>query len=275
MIAIHPQYLTLSKLLASRLFRIPEYQRAYSWTSKQRTDLFGDIDKTHAKGNDAGHFMAATVCLRRSKQILGTDEFQVLEVVDGQQRLTTLIILLKAIELTLDRTSVADTRLADEIAGLLIKQDGDELLLLQTNHDSSHHFETFLREGKRLEVDTAKTLADQELLKAIAECMVFVESWKRRYGALSSLLALLKNRLHFLLHEIDEESAVYTVFEVLNSRGLDVSWIDRLKSILMGAAFELKGAANKTLIKDLHTRWRDIYVMIGLPKTGTAIKGAA
>lgn len=264
MIAIHPQYLTLSKLLAGRLFRIPEYQRAYSWTSKQRTDLFGDIDKTQAKGKDAGHFMAATVCLRRAKQVLGTDEFQVLEVVDGQQRLTTLIILFKAIELALDRTVGVEARLADEIAGLLIKQDGDELLLLQTNHDSSHHFERFLREGTRPDVDTAKTLADQELLKAISECMAYVDGWRRRQADLSSLLALLKNRLHFLLHEIDEESAVYTVFEVLNSRGLDVSWIDRLKSILMGAAFELKAAANKTLIKDLHTKWRDIYVTIGL-----------
>lgn len=264
MIAIHPQYLTLSKLLAGRLFKIPEYQRAYSWTSKQRADLFGDIDKTHAKGKDAGHFMAATVCLRGAKQILGTDEFQVLEVVDGQQRLTTLIILLKAIELAFDRDLSAETRLAEEIAGLLIKRDGDELLLLQTNHDSSHHFETFLREGKRPEVETAKTLADQELLKAIAECIAYVDGWRRRHADLSSLLALLKNRLHFLLHEIDEESAVYTVFEVLNSRGLDVSWIDRLKSILMGAAFELKAAANKTLIKDLHTKWRDIYVTIGL-----------
>lgn len=122
MIAIHPQYLTLSKLLAGRLFRIPEYQRAYSWTSKQRADLFGDIDKTHTKGKDAGHFMAATVCLRCAKETLGTDEFQVLEVVDGQQRLTTLIILLKAIELTLDRDSAAEDRLADEIAGLLIKR---------------------------------------------------------------------------------------------------------------------------------------------------------
>ena len=93
MLTIHPQYLTLSKLLDGRLFRIPEYQRAYSWTSRERQDLFGDIEKVCTKGQDAGHFMAAVVCLRREKQTLGTDEFHVLEVVDGQQRLTTLIIL--------------------------------------------------------------------------------------------------------------------------------------------------------------------------------------
>src|SRR5688572_6005022 len=99
MITIHPQYLTLAQLLDKRLFRIPEYQRAYSWTSQQRQDLFGDIEKMNAKGPDEGHFMAAVVCLRRKKQTLGTDDYHVVEVVDGQQRLTTLIILLNVIKL--------------------------------------------------------------------------------------------------------------------------------------------------------------------------------
>jgi hypothetical protein len=70
--------------------------------------------------------------------------------------------------------------------------------------------------------------------------------------------------LFFLLHEIEDEKSVYTVFEVLNSRGLDVSWFDRLKSILMGGAFELKGANKGSLINDLHVTWRGIYSVIGL-----------
>ena len=145
MITIHPQYLTLSKLLDGRLFRIPEYQRAYSWTSSERQDLFGDIEKVRTRGQDAGHFMAAVVCLRREKQTLGTDEFHVLEVVDGQQRLTTLIILLNTIKLALNRKDKAEAKLARELSELLVKVEGDELLLLQTNHDSSHYFATFLR----------------------------------------------------------------------------------------------------------------------------------
>src|SRR5882724_2018694 len=147
MLAIHPQYLSLSKLLDGRLFRIPEYQRAYSWTSHQRQDLFGDIRRMHSKGPEEGHFMAAVVCLRRSKQTLGTDEFHVVEVVDGQQRLTTLIILLNCIKLELNKEDKAEEKLARELGELLVKTEGDELLLLQTNHDSSQHFATFLRKG--------------------------------------------------------------------------------------------------------------------------------
>ena len=264
MITIHPQYLTLSKLLDGRLFRIPEYQRAYSWTSRERQDLFGDIEKVHDKGQDVGHFMAAVVCLRRAKQTLGTDEFHVLEVVDGQQRLTTLIILLNTIKRALNLRDKAEAKLARELSELLVKVEGDELLLLQTNHDSSYYFATFLRKDTFPASASATTLADREILRAIEDCQAFIRKWTDGGESLSSLAALLKNRLFFLLHEIDDEQTVYTVFEVLNSRGLDVSWLDRLKSILMGTAFELKNANVEDLVKELHTVWRHIYGVIGL-----------
>ncbi len=263
MISIQPQYLTLSKLLDGRLFRIPEYQRAYSWRKSERQDLFSDIRKLQGKGADAGHFMAAIVCLRRDRKRLGTDEFHVVEVVDGQQRLTTLIVLLNAIKLALDADSKKDEKLHRELSELLVKSEADELLLLQTNHDTSHHFANFLRSGRADDPTTAATIADKEILSAISECNEFVQKWLAT-AELSELAALLKNQLHFLLHEIDDEAAVYTVFEVLNSRGLEVSWIDRLKSILMGAAFELKSVDNSRIIRDLHNSWKQVYAVIGL-----------
>jgi len=122
MITIQPQYLTLAKLLDGRLFQIPEYQRAYSWTSRQREDLFEDIDQTFTKGPEEGHFMAALVCLRRKKQLLGTDEYYIMEVVDGQQRLTTLITLLNIIKLKLDKKQRAEAKMREELAELLVLQ---------------------------------------------------------------------------------------------------------------------------------------------------------
>ncbi len=257
---IQPRHLKFSDLLYRRLFRIPDYQRAYSWTSKERKDLFEDIEKVHQKGDEAIHFMATVVCLRGKSLSLGTDEFDQLDIVDGQQRLTTLIILLNAIKLKL--SPVADDKLVRELKELLVKVEGDEPLLLQTNHDTSDHFATFLRQGTSKSSDKAKTVADRELLKAIEECQEFVSKWMEDGQKLTALAALLKNRLTFLLHEITDEKSVYTVFEVLNSRGREVAWLDRLKSILMGAAFELD--SSPSLISDLHRIWRDIYTRIEL-----------
>ena len=77
-------------------------------------------------------------------RLSGPTSSTVLEVVDGQQRLTTLIILLNAIKLALNCKDKAEAKLARELSELLVKVEGDELLLLQTNHDSSHYFATFL-----------------------------------------------------------------------------------------------------------------------------------
>ena len=65
MASIHPEYLTFGKLVNNRLFRIPEYQRAYSWQSEQRDDLFKDIKKTRQNGGSE-HYMATMVTLSKS-----------------------------------------------------------------------------------------------------------------------------------------------------------------------------------------------------------------
>jgi hypothetical protein len=259
-----PRYQSLINLLNGRLFQIPEYQRAYSWRKKERNDLFADIEKTHQKGVDFSHFMAAIICLRRDKRSLGTDVYEVMDVVDGQQRLTTLIILLKAIFLALDKSDPGQERLKREFDELLVKVGSDTLLLLQTNHDSSKCFSDYLREGKAVAPDEAKTVSDRETLNAIVECEQFVKRWTAQHGDILSLAAILKNRLFFLLHEVADEKTVYTVFEVLNSRGLDVPKFDSLKSILMGAAFEMAEDGAGTLIRELQMIWRMIYEVIGL-----------
>ena len=264
MIGIQPQYLTLNQLLTGRLFRIPGYQRAYSWGPKQREDLFGDIAKIADSNDDDIHFMATIVGLRREKREIMTDVHQIIEVVDGQQRLTTLILLLKALAQALDGSDATQHRTRNELDETLVKPDKFSLLLLQTNHDSSHYFADYLRCGNHPSSDVAISLADRALLEAIEECERYVKDWLGEGRNLLSLISLLKNRLTFVFHEIEDEAAVYTVFEVLNSRGLDVSWFDRLKSMLMGIAFERATGNEAEVAEELHHLWRDIYATVGL-----------
>ena len=119
-----------------------------------------------------------------------------------------------------------------------------------------------MRRGTAPQPDEAHTLADKELLSAIQECKKFVEGW-RKEGDLIELARLIKNRLSFILHEISDEKHVYTVFEVLNSRGMEVAWLDRLKSILMGLAFSIESANREELIDELARIWSEIYAIIG------------
>lgn len=207
--------------------------------------------------------MATVVCLRKEEQeTCGTDEYDQLEIVDGQQRLTTLIILLKTIAVHFEnKQNPADEEEARKLNGFLVKPGSDTLLLLQTNHDVEQHFVNFLRDGEFDEPKDAKTLADRELLEAMRDSQKFVERWEEDGKKLGDLLSLIKNRLSFVLYEISDKKSVYTVFEVLNSRGMEVSWLDRLKSILMGKAHELDNEQSK---EGLRSIWTDIYRQIGL-----------
>ena len=261
---IQPKLVTLSGLLSERLFRIPEYQRNYSWQRKQREDMFHDILRTWEAGDDRTHFMATLVGLRRDKRNIMAKEYQVVEVVDGQQRLTTLILLLKAIAKALDRQDSIEARIGRDLDEILVKPDETSMLLLQTNHDSSHYFADYLRKGDHLRPTSAKTIADGQLLSAMEECERFVRDWQSRGNPLEKLVSLLNNRLTFIFHEIGSEALVYTVFEVLNSRGLAVSWFDRLKSMLMAIVFENDTGNRDEIISEVHQIWTDIYRCLGL-----------
>lgn len=59
---IEPRYGVLQNLFADRVFRIPHYQRFYSWRLRQREDLFSDIKKLATQKGDQHHFMATIVC---------------------------------------------------------------------------------------------------------------------------------------------------------------------------------------------------------------------
>ena len=77
-------------------YSIPKYQREYTWGQYQWKDLYDDICE-----NDYGYFIGSIICIDNS-----SDAFQIkeLEVVDGQQRLTTLCLLLTAIYISIEAT---------------------------------------------------------------------------------------------------------------------------------------------------------------------------
>ena len=267
MLNVQPKFLSFAQLLEKRLFRIPLYQRAYSWSRTERGDMFEDIGKLKNRPENS-HFMATVVGLNRRTISIVTDEYDVIDIVDGQQRLTTLVILLKTIEQELvslltdaDRDALTtEARLERELQELLVKADASSLILLQTNHDRTQYFANFLRAGASPPFTEARTLADRELLRAIHECKSFVQKW----GDPVELLRLLKNQLWFVFHETHDVKTVYTVFEVLNDRGLPVSWLAKLKSRLMEVVFESDQGNSSEHIDELHRIWGAFYGTVGM-----------
>jgi len=254
---IQPTYGTLQNLFSERVFRIPHYQRFYSWKAKQRRDLFEDLQKLADRGGDNHHFMATIVCHRTQiVKAVGATEYRLYDIVDGQQRLTTLIIIMKAIELSLPMDSNDRT----DLQKILVKRD-ENLILLQSNNSNENILNRFLREGRKPKKDDIETHADRNLQDAIRDCSQFVKEWTADRGDVMSLLRLVSNRLGFVFYDTEDERVVYTIFEVLNSRGLTVDWLDKCKSLLMGRAFELAKTdeARDAAIESLQKLWGNIY----------------
>ena len=148
---------------------------------------------------------------------MGPDEFVVYDIVDGQQRLTTLVILLKAITKQLLNGNDDEKRYGADLQSLLVKRDNERLILLQTNHESAHEFRQYLVSGvipRRTDINTSAQL---RLADAFNTCEHFVQSWPQ--GA-TDLLRLIKNRLAIVNYVLEDQASAYTIFEVLNSRVL-------------------------------------------------------
>jgi len=256
---IEPKYKNLNSLFSDRVFRIPKYQRYYSWGNKQRNDLFSDITQLKNKGGDHDHFMATVVCFQTNEiKEIGSREYRLYDVVDGQQRLTTLILLLKCIH-----NSLGQGEEKDELGKIIVKSDGN-LILLQTNNTNKHIFNTFIREGAPPAKDKIVTHADWNISQGIRECSKFVENWKETYGDPLSLLRIVRNKLGFVVFDTDDAKVVYSLFEVLNSRGLAVDWLDKCKSLLMSIAYE-KSETDESrdgYLEELNDLWGNIYKQI-------------
>src|SRR5439155_4555903 len=108
------------------------------------------------------HFMATVVCFRtKDLKPVGGREYRIHDIVDGQQRLTTVILLLKAIE-----TRLKESDDKKELARTLVKADGN-LLLLQTNNSNQRLLNDYLKTGQHPSKDRVKTYADKNLRDAI------------------------------------------------------------------------------------------------------------
>ena len=131
---------------------------------------------------------------------------------------------------------------------------------MQTNNANERIFNRFIRDGVRPDEADLQIHSDWNLAKAIEECSDFVDEWQEDRD-IASLMSLVLHRLGFVVHDTEDRRAVYTVFEVLNSRGLVVDWLDKTKSMLMGRAYELAETVPvaEAEIQSLQNLWGEIY----------------
>jgi uncharacterized protein with ParB-like and HNH nuclease domain len=269
------QLKSLSEIFEHRLIRIPDYQRGFAWNKHQLNDFWEDLLQL---GEDRVHYTGVITLEPASKENYQRweDDLWLIEgkgykpyyVVDGQQRLTTSMILIQAILETVDDNTELNYQLPENIRQQYVLQtapDGlrrsflfgyekdnpsDEYLRTQifnvhssTNHDQQTFYTKNLAEAKQFFSECLKPLE----LKEIA-----------------AIYKKLTQKFKFNLYEIDAEIDVFVTFETMNNRGKPLSSLELLKNrlIYLSTLFH-DNDGHQVLRAKINDSWKTIYEFLG------------
>lgn len=263
---------TYRKLMGNGLtYRIPRFQRDYSWTDDEWEDLWLDIQGTLKEGGEPAHYMGYLV--------LQSENDKVFDVIDGQQRLTTLSLIalsvLKNLQRLIDENKDADRnrqrleQIRQTYIGYLdpVTLVARSKLTLNRNNDT--YYQTYLIPLGHLPQRGFR--ASEHLLRKAFEWFdrrVREHSRQRapQFGgdegvALASLIETLSDRLFFTVITVTDELNAYKVFETLNARGVRLSATDLLKNYLFSVLH--RSGQHEHEMKTLEDRWEAMVGRLG------------
>lgn len=244
-------------------FRIPPYQRPYSWTFEQVDDLWDDLLENIA----TGHFLGSVV-------MSTANELRPI-VIDGQQRLTTLMLLMSALRDECTRRGMQrpaqriDRRLvADELA------DGDSYFKFKTGRANWSVFRDFVlrpsgdpgRKDDPHALDRDVRARNRPLLDNLARLRSHLagklESLPeaQRVKWLEEFDRALVQNTEFVVIEVRDLADAFLLFETLNDRGLQLSAADLLKSHLLG---EIATTASDEDVDEAAAEWEAMLEDLG------------
>ncbi len=239
---------TFSGLISSyKKILIPNFQRSYKWGSKQITDFFSSIES-----NDPGYFIGNIVCVIGEKK----NDFR-LTIVDGQQRITTITLLLIALrdyakEISVDSKGNSDAAVEwiSEFLKDRDKKERQDFYILKARKKSYNDVLTDLIEN---------SFSDKKYDKAQ---LIYLRSYRNlksliadKVGNDFSKLEDFTNKvldLEVIAIVLNSDKDVFNAFDGLNSKGLGLSTSDQVKNYLFSHAERLN------ILDEVEQKWTEM-----------------
>lgn len=212
---------------------IPRFQRPYSWQKEEVEELLNDIIE-----NEENYFIGSIVTYKSNGDFKG--------IVDGQQRLTTLILVLSAVKYI--ATDLLNNDLAEGTSIYLERKNDINKNTPTINTETSYPTYQKIITGEYLNQELNPVLLEEKQILEIFEfikCYInkYLDSfvlkmtnWERKNEVKNDKLLELRNKILNLVViyiELDDEDDAYTIFETLNTRGMDLSNEDLIKNYVM------------------------------------------
>ncbi|NHA55300.1 DUF262 domain-containing protein [Helicobacter pylori] len=234
------ELLDLDGVIEKGVFEIPSYQRGYAWQKEQLKDFWNDLEHVSKLG-DKFHYMHS-LTLRETENELESSAF---EIIDGQQRLATSLILLGLLAKT--------TQNKDPKYSLI----NLEPILSYKYYGLSEAFRAIIKEEKDLEAFKTSFYA-----KNLIEAYEFFQKEIRNLPntTLNKLLDALTKKMLFSVVELnDNRIDPFSSFETINNRGKDLSTLELLKNRLHFVAHKI---CDEEYLENLQQEINDTYTRI-------------
>lgn len=218
-------------------FVIPDYQRPYAWEKEQALQLLDDLDGALERDTDEPYFLGSIVLVNHGAGAPA-------DVIDGQQRLTTLVILFAVL-----RDLTDNPQLASELASLVVEPGQilagtrEQPRLTLRKRDAVFFSDRVQTRGATKDLvvlDDAhlKTDAQRAIRDNTAALHRRLADWPE--GKRQRLAAMLGARTFLVVVSTPDLNSAHRIFSVMNARGLDLTPADIFKSKVIGSVDEHK-----------------------------------
>lgn len=220
-------------LISSSCFKIPSFQREYSWKNDKVSDLWEDLSSSV---NSENYFLGLIILTEKKS---GKKEIN--NVIDGQQRLVTLSLLAKAMSnkaRSLDQMMIADQIDSTFLRYMNFNTQKRHPRISFTDQSDDEIYKAILSSDSQTVTGLPKGAASSQMKKSFdrlsKDLNEFLDSNPDDY--LGRLTEFLTSRLYFAVFVHPDDSAAFRIFEVINTRGQELTPADLLKNYVLGEA---------------------------------------
>lgn len=266
---------SIADIFERRIFRIPDYQRGYSWEDKHLNEFWEDLELLP---DDQSHYMGVLTLESTPRNIWENweDDIWLLDkvrykpyfIVDGQQRLLTIAILLFSIFKQLDDDGELNFTSKNDFLRKYISITNENLISFILGYESDNPSYEFLKteifevpSNQNHDIQTIYTL---NLKKAKDFFTYKIEDLD--LSQLEELVYKICHLLKFNMYFIEQTFEVFVAFETMNNRGKSLSTLELLKNRLIYLSTripEIDDDQKQALRKNINESWKTVYEYLG------------
>lgn len=249
-------------------YKVPDYQRRYSWKKEQLDALWGDLYESYQNDHQACYFLGSIVVVK--------NENNVYELIDGQQRLTTLMIMISVLFKTFpnlncpnpdnaaDDSSLIDSEILEEC---LFYRKGKRRLTLQTAVEYDSDFNSLIIDNETFSSFSYPTKADMKKDDPVFNFRYTAKFFFDKFRELveddrSKFIFYIFNNVKLIRIICNSLPFAIKLFQVMNDRGMPLAAADIIKSYIMGRIENECEEDKVDLTRVFTSNWKNIENLV-------------